>query len=185
MERLRRPIPYLFLLCFLAGCGREESGKNGDIIDPTTEGLQIGRHAPDFTGEEFTGKRFSLSDNRGKVVVLSFWSVNCPYCHMLVPHERALVDRMKGKPFAFIGINCDRSRDEADKTAYQLGMTWPCVWDRPPGRISERYLVDAFPAIFVIDHEGVIRAKYLTDPHKLEKLVEQLVAEAEKAKTAG
>ena len=62
--------------------------------------LAIGRVAPEIEGDDLDGKRFKLTDFRGKVVVLNFWShVGCAICRDAYPAERALVKRMEGKPF--------------------------------------------------------------------------------------
>lgn len=62
--------------------------------------IAVGKVAPDIQGEDTNGKPMSLSDYRGKVVVLVFWGTWCSPCMGLVPHEKALVERFRDRPFA-------------------------------------------------------------------------------------
>lgn len=182
MQRWVRLIPFVFLVGFLASCGRPNVDKGDTVYDADNIGIKVGQNAPDFEGKDLHGREHRLSDYKGKVVLLQFWSVNCPYCHVLAPFERMLVDRMKGKPFAMLGVSCDRSRDDADRMAYQLGMNWPSLWDGAPGPVAMRYEVEYFPTIYILDHEGVIQYRSVTDEKSIEKAVTELVAAAEKAK---
>jgi thiol-disulfide isomerase/thioredoxin len=69
--------------------------------------LSIGKVAPEIAAESIDGRKFKLSDSRGKITVLSFWASWCGPCMQLVPVERTLTERMKGKPFTLIGVNGD------------------------------------------------------------------------------
>ena len=73
--------------------------------------LVVGKPAPEIVGKGVDGKPIRLSDYRGKVVVLSFWATWCSPCMSMVPHEQELVERMKGKPFVFLGISGDEDRE--------------------------------------------------------------------------
>src|SRR3954471_10970890 len=78
----------------------------------------------------------------------------------MVPHERDLVKRMEGKPFALLGINADETdnREKARKATRDERMSWPSFWDGGfNGPIQVRYNVDHYPTIYVLDPRGVIR----------------------------
>jgi cytochrome oxidase Cu insertion factor (SCO1/SenC/PrrC family) len=78
----------------------------------------------------------------------------------MVPHERELVKRMEGKPFALLGVNCDEShnREKARKASLDERMNWPSYWDGgSDGPIQTRYNVDHYPTLYVLDPKGVIR----------------------------
>ena len=123
-------------------------------------GLEIGKVAPEVVGEDLDGKPLSLSDHRGKVVVLCFWATWCGPCMAMVPHERELFKRMEGKPFALLGVNSDEvhNREKAKKAARDERMIWPSFWDGGfGGPIQTRFNVQGYPTIYVLDVKGVIR----------------------------
>jgi thiol-disulfide isomerase/thioredoxin len=122
--------------------------------------LSIGKQAPEIVGEDLDGKPLKLSDYRGKVVVLCFWATWCGPCMQSVPHERELVQRMNGKPFALLGVNTDQESDraKAKKISIQSQMSWPSWWDgATPQRIQSTYSVTALPTIYVLDAKGIIQ----------------------------
>src|SRR3981081_1367828 len=85
--------------------------------------------APDFELKSLDGRAVRLSDFHGKVVVLNFWATWCAPCMALVPQERSLVDRLKGRPFALVGVNGDADKDAAKRVIEKEGMTWRSFWD--------------------------------------------------------
>jgi peroxiredoxin len=125
--------------------------------------LAIGKPAPEVEGEDLEGRRFRLSDYRGKVVVLNFGShFYCGFCRTLYPGERSLVKKLEGRPFALVSINGEPDQDRAAlKRAWEAeGNTWRCVWDGDfDGPISHTWNIQQLPTIYVLDHEGVIRHK--------------------------
>jgi thiol-disulfide isomerase/thioredoxin len=140
--------------------------------------LAVGRPAPEIDGTDMDGKPLRLSDYKGKVVVLVFWGTWCVPCMALVPQERDLVARLKGQPFAFLGVDCNDDRETAREAMAREGMTWPNWYDGAANRgpIAERYHVRTYPSIFVIDAKGIIRARnpFRVDQDLVDKLLEQM-----------
>ena len=103
----------------------------------------------------------------------------------MYPHERSLVKRLAGKPFALLGINSDEERDAVKKVVAKEQMTWPSWWDGggTAGPIQTAYDINYWPTIFVLDAKGVIRYKDVRDK-KLDDAVDQLLRELEKEKAA-
>jgi hypothetical protein len=56
----------------------------------------------------------------------------------MVPHEKELVQRLKDKPFALLGVNADGDRDEVKKAVEKKGITWRSWWDGREGPIATR-----------------------------------------------
>jgi thiol-disulfide isomerase/thioredoxin len=143
--------------------------------------LAVGKMAPDIDGLDLEGKPLKLADYRGKVVVLVFWGSWCGPCMVQVPHERELVERLKGKPFALLGVDCNEPRSAGFKMAQAQGMTWPSWHDGAEGQgpIATKYHVSSFPTVFVLDAKGIIRAKRVLPGPGLDKLVDSLLDEPE------
>jgi thiol-disulfide isomerase/thioredoxin len=138
----------------------------------------LGKPAPDIVGKDLDGKTLRLSDYRGKVVVLTFWGSWCPPCRALIPHERELVRRHQGKPFALLGVNSDENLATIRMFVEAERITWRNFWDGGKhGPISSAWNVRLWPAIYVLDAKGVIRYQNLRDLEALDRAVDRLLAE--------
>jgi RNA polymerase sigma factor (sigma-70 family) len=132
--------------------------------------LTLGNPAPEIEGEDLDGRKMKLSDHRGKVVVLSFWSVH----YSEAPQHHRLIESMKEKPFALIGVNCDHNLERAKATVEQYEITWPSFRDGRSGPIAATWNTSG--SIFVLDRAGIIRHRGLREPELL-KAVEALLLE--------
>ena len=121
-------------------------------------GLAVGKPAPEIAGVDLDGRPMKLSDYRGKVVAVVFWDSGCGPCLAAVPHERELVEKLKGRPFVMIGVNTDEKPEAARKAIDETKMAWPSWRDGPDGPIADRYHTVGFPT-YVIDADGIIRHK--------------------------
>ena|SRR5437867_6143954 len=102
----------------------------------------------------------------------------------MYPHERSLVERLKDKPFALIGVNSDTDKKKLKKRMAEEKITWRSFWNGPMGTggpISRAWNVRGWPTIYVFDHKGVIRFKDIREK-QLDKAVDQLLNELAKAK---
>src|SRR5712692_8958046 len=93
----------------------------------------------------------------------------------MYPHERSLVKRMEGKPFALLGINSDVKKDELKEVMQKEEITWRSWWNGPKGTrgpLSSAWNVHSWPTIYLLDAKGVIRYKNIRG----EKLDEAVVA---------
>jgi WD40 repeat protein/S1-C subfamily serine protease len=150
-----------------------------ELAKPTIfaiEHLSVGKKAAAIIGNDVDGKTFKLSDYRGKVVVLDFFADWCPYCVKMYPEERELAQKLAGKPFAMLGVNCD-SQDTLREILVDKRVTWRCWSDGKDGPIAQNWQLEGYPLMFVIDHEGVIRHKFegQTTPGLLQEAVTKLV----------
>ena len=103
----------------------------------------------------------------------------------MYPHERSLVKRLEGKPFVLLGVNSD-PKERLRKAVKQENITWRSWWDggNTSGPIASQWGIRGWPTLFLIDHKGVIRQKYVGSPGEeaLNKEIDKLVREAETAK---
>jgi hypothetical protein len=98
----------------------------------------------------------------------------------MFPHERSLVKRLAGAPFALLGVNSDKDKDVLRKKNEQHEITWRSFWNGPQGTagpISKEWRVRGWPTLYLIDHEGVIRRKWLGSPgpQVLDECIDELV----------
>ena len=100
----------------------------------------------------------------------------------MVPHERSLVEKLQGRPFALLGVNVDPSKEDLKDAQEQHHITWRSFWDGSR-RIKSKFKVSAFPTLFLLNHEGVIRQVYEGRPSDsvLERDIMQVIKEAEES----
>jgi hypothetical protein len=102
----------------------------------------------------------------------------------MYPHERSLVKRLAGEPFALIGVNSDKDKEQLFQRMEEESITWRSFWNGPDGTrgpISAKWNVTGWPTIYVIDHKGVIRFKNVRG-EEMDKAVDELLAEAKAGK---
>ena len=105
----------------------------------------------------------------------------------MYPHERSLVKRMAGKPFVILGVNSD-PKEKLKEVLKKENMTWRSWWDggNTGGPIASKWNVSGWPTLYLIDHKGVIRHKWIGSPgdDTMDHSVDALVREAEQVGTA-
>jgi peroxiredoxin len=95
----------------------------------------------------------------------------------MYPHERSLVKRMEGKPFALLGINSD-PKDRLREVLKKENITWRSWWDGGDtrGAIAKAWNVKGWPTTYVLDGKGVIRYKHVRDK-QMDQAVDALLKE--------
>src|SRR5437588_3453043 len=104
----------------------------------------------------------------------------------MYPHERSLVKRLEGKPFALIGVNSDTDKEKLKKRMAAEQITWRSFWNGPKGTdgpISRAWNVRGWPTIYVLDHNGVIRFKGVRDK-AMDSAVDQLLRNVDGGKAS-
>ncbi|HIA18413.1 MAG TPA: redoxin domain-containing protein [Planctomycetaceae bacterium] len=98
----------------------------------------------------------------------------------MYPHERSLVKRLAGKPFALLGVNSDKDREVLKDVMTEKEITWRSWWDggSTRGPIASQFNVSGWPTIYVLDSKGVIRYKGVRGV-AMDKAVDTLLAEIE------
>ena len=150
----------------LSGCeGKKEANpsQENETKPPATEQLkespQEGFLAPSFTVPDLIGNPVSLSDFKGKVVLLNIWATWCGPCRKEVPSLERLYQLRKDRDFEIVAVSVDRSSASrvADFVAkYQ--MSFPVLHDSRGG-VGQKYWARAIPSSFLLDKRGVIRWK--------------------------
>jgi len=114
-----------------------------------------GKATPDFTLTDITGKKHTLSDYRGKDVLIVFWATWCRPCHMEIPHLIELRKTASENDLAMLAISNEKP-DLVKRFVAQAQMNYTVLTD--PGTLPSPYnTVNAIPSSFFIDREGKIK----------------------------
>lgn len=104
-----------------------------------------------FTLESNQGNKITLSDLRGKVVILDFWATWCPPCKAAIPKLIELYNKYQNQGVIVIGIALDE-KDKVIKLVQEMGINYPVLFDDQV--TSKNYEIQSIPTLFVIDQKG-------------------------------
>lgn len=124
--------------------------------------VEVGQTAPDFTVTTTHGKRFNLSENRGKVVMVQFTASWCSVCRSEMPHiESEIWLPLKDKDFVLIGLDRDEPVNVVAAFAQKMKITYPLAPD-PEAKVFTLYAKKEAGVTrnVIIDRQGKI--VYLT-----------------------
>lgn len=137
-----------------------------------TTRVKIGELAPDFTVEMLDGGRVTLAEQRGKVVLLTFWTTWCPHCHAVM--ERLATDvmgRFTERDFVLLPVSRGESREEVAAFCNERGYLFPVAID-PEQTAYALYAKEFVPRNFVIGRDGRIVASYVGyTPEEFEQML--------------
>jgi peroxiredoxin len=127
----------------------------------------IGTPAPDFTIQD-ADRSVSLSQLKGKIVVLNFWATWCPPCVEEMPSLVQMQKHMQGKGITVLAVSVDDDADDYHKFLKEHDIDLLTV--RDPGQkndtgviaaVASRYGTFKFPETYIIDRDGTIRRKFI------------------------
>ena len=144
----------------------EENAKN----------TSVGAKAPNFSAPNPEGKEVALNDVLGKVTLIDFWAAWCKPCRAENPNVLAVYNKYHDKGLNIIGVSLDRTAEAWKKAISDDGLPWNHVsniaYFNDP--IAKLYNINAIPAAFLLDDQGVIVAKNLRGPALEAKVAELL-----------
>ena len=140
------------------------------------------KQAGNFSEPLLDGKgTFTLSKQRGKVVVINFWATWCSPCQIETPQFDTVYRQYKNKDVQFVGIDTKDIRSKAQSFVQGNDISYPMVYDEAGetavrlGRIPALSL----PFTVIVDKQGRVAVVYLNvmSPKDLEPLLNQLLGE--------
>ena len=135
-------------------------------LAPTAAPAQALGDAPALSGRTLSAEPFDLSALRGKVVLVLFWSTDCPVCLDKMPELRANAQGWRGKPFELVSVSFDRrERDAADYeklvgTLVPTTQRFPTLWAGHPAYKSSAARPAHLPTTWLIDKAGKLVETY-------------------------
>jgi peroxiredoxin len=134
----------------------------------------MGTAAPDFTMNTPERTPLSLSDLRGKVLLIDFWASWCGPCRKENPNVVAAYHKYHEKGFDVLGVSLDKDKDRWENAIDKDGLIWHHVSDLKgwQNEAAQLYGVSSIPATVLLDREGNIIARNLRGPALEEKLTE-------------
>jgi len=160
------------------------------VADNPVVGIQVGNKAPELKFKSPDGVEYSLSDLKGKMVLIDFWASWCSPCRRENPNVVRAYNKYKdknfknGNGFTVYSVSLDRSKDAWVNAIKADGLKWKYHvsdlkhWQSEGARI---YHVRGIPTNFLINGDGIIVAKNLRGS-KLETVLSQLVVKVKTVK---
>jgi thiol-disulfide isomerase/thioredoxin len=132
--------------------------------------IRDGGPAPDFTKMNIEGKRVSLSEFKGKYVLLDFWGSWCGPCRAANPHLKELYSKYASKGFEIVGIASEKvsGQVQAEKMWKEAvekdGLTWTNLLNNELNMqqdVVALYSIEGYPTQILLDQQGKIIARWL------------------------
>jgi peroxiredoxin len=117
-----------------------------------------GEPAPDFTFKDSAGTQYSLSDFKGKVVLVNFWATWCPPCKDEMPSMEILQRRMEKSPFVILALSVDDSWAPVNRFMKENGFNLP-IYEDFDKKISTLYGTHMYPETYILDKKGKVAYK--------------------------
>lgn len=150
----------LVLLLLSTTCGTRKPEQEGSMS------------AADFTLSALDGETITLSELKGKVVLVDFWATWCPPCKNSIPHLIELYEKYKDRGFIVLGISLE-DREKLEKFVAEYNITYPILLGTRD--IAQTYGVQAIPKSIFIDRKGTIRKVQTGFSPELAPVFESLV----------
>ncbi len=159
--RVLGPLVLLGWLLLVVGCESRPGRAQGADQDPFKQ-LNLTRATPPTAAPVFTvprpaGRALSLTDYKGRVVLLNFWATWCPPCREEMPSMEHLYQRYRDRGFVVLALSIDRNLAAVPPFVEEFRLTFPIGLDSKTV-VVELYRVRALPTTVLIDRGGQVVA---------------------------
>ena len=138
----------------------------------------VGTTAEDFQLTDLAGKQQSLSQYRGKVVLVNFWATWCKPCTTEMPAMQAMYDKLRDRGFVVLAVNELEDEAKVREHIQQHGHTFPVLLDQD-NKVANQFGVFGLPVSVFIDEKGVVR-EYIKGGLLTEEVILDTVARIQK-----
>lgn len=161
MFKIKPPHIYLALclvqLIFLGWTARAAAAESSSKADykavPILQPMKEVAPTPEINLTTPDGKKISLRDFRGKIVMLNFWASWCVPCREEMPAMEKLYQEFKDKNFVILAVAVKDRKQDAVDFVKELKLTYPVALD-PEGKVGQEYGAWGLPATYLIGPKG-------------------------------
>jgi len=160
-----RMLPFLLLSVLLTGCEQNVTAAKTDSP------------APAFTLERLDGPNVHFPEQyRGQVVAIRFWADWCPYCHAEMQALEPVYRQYRDRGLAILAVNVLQPLETVRSFVQGLDISYEVLLD-PQGAVTRDYRVMGLPMTFIVDRQGVIRARIVGEstPEVFERAITTLL----------
>ncbi|HZR45283.1 MAG TPA: redoxin domain-containing protein [Candidatus Manganitrophaceae bacterium] len=146
---------------FQTGCS--DKGKKAEAEKSASPGIgvEVGQLAPDFRIKNLKGGLTSLSQHRGKVVLINFWATWCEPCRAEMPSMEELYSNYSRNDFEILAVSIDTTGEPPVHLFIEdFGFTFPVLMDEE-FTVNDHYQVRVVPTSILVDRKGVIARRLL------------------------
>ena len=126
------------------------------IVGCSSPAPQVGKLAPDFQLPNLEGQPISLSDFRGKPVLLNFWAVRCPPCRFEMPFIQAIFEESPDTELVVLAVDIGEAPSTVKDFIQSSNFSFPILLDTSQD-VALDYNIRAIPTTFLIDKNGIIQ----------------------------
>ncbi len=119
--------------------------------------------APDFTLQDLNGQTYTLSELRGRPVLLNFWATWCPPCRAEMPAIGRVYEDYRAQGFLVLAVTADDTPADAARFAEEYALPFPVLVDSS-AEAARAYNINSLPTSFFIAPDGVIRQVVIGGP---------------------
>ena len=124
----------------------------------------VGSKPEAWSTTDFRDQPISISDLEGKVVIMDFWYRNCGWCVRAMPQVKEIAEHFQEAPVVVLGMNTDENADDALEIINDMQLNYNNL--RASG-IPEKYNIQGFPTLIILDREGVVHDVHVGYSHTL------------------
>lgn len=155
-----------------------DSQRYQNIIKKIKDRIGLGQPARDFTVELMSGEKFTLSQQKGKVVLIDFWASWCPPCRAEMPNLKKYYAEFKDKGLEIIGVSLDFKKEKLEEYLNQEDLKWKISFSGQgwKDKTARMYDVHSIPSTWLVDKKGILREFGLRG-ERLRQAINDLLAE--------
>ncbi|MFQ5855597.1 MAG: TlpA family protein disulfide reductase [Anaerolineae bacterium] len=157
---------------------QSQPGSSADVTMSIGRTPTVGDPAPDFTLKNLEGEEVSLSDFKGRPVLINFWATWCPPCRFEMPAIQKMYAKYQDEGFVVLAVDVEESISAVKRYIEQGGYTFTVLLDYKGEVSNGPYRVRAFPTSYFVDRESKIAVAHrgmVTEP-MLQQYMDRVLA---------